>query len=229
MAKAAATPLNLHQLWPTGLPRHDLVTRALDALPGDLQSAEHDLRERLAGRRLVLLWTRSAGPALTLAGHERERLLLWCRDHDAVLGVRETAVDRPGSLTQVLGPDGAWGLSARRVPDPSVVLRVADLVVTDGADETVDFLLTGRPLVVLARDNAPATDAAGHHSPADVLPGEVCRDVEQLLQELDGALGPATADRVEAYRRAVALAFAHIDDLSGWRLAERIRRQYVEA
>ena len=39
------------------------------------------------------------------------------------------------------------GLSARSVPDPSVVLRVADAVVTDDADEAVDFLLTGRPLL----------------------------------------------------------------------------------
>ena len=29
--------------------------------------------------------------------------------------------------------------------------------------------------------------------------------------------------------RAVDLAFAHTDDLSGWRLVERIRRQYVDA
>ncbi len=38
LAKAAATPLNLHQMWLTGLPRHDLVVRAFDALPDDLRA-----------------------------------------------------------------------------------------------------------------------------------------------------------------------------------------------
>jgi hypothetical protein len=234
LAKAAGTPLNLHQLWLTGLPRHDLVTRDLEALPEDLRRAETDLRARLGGRRLVVLWTRTSGAAasdLALSDAEGRELPRWCREHDVVLGVREGAVDRPRSLTQRLGPDGAWGLSMRRVADASVVLRAADAVVTDGADEAVDFLLTGRPLVVFdPRDRtANEDDAAGHYAPAGVLPGPVTRSFEELRGALDrlfDAPGPAQA---EAYRRAVDLAFAHTDDLSSWRVVERIRRQHVEA
>ena len=37
------------------------------------------------------------------------------------------------------------------------------------------------------------------------------------------------AQRRGDYDRALALAFAHADDLSGWRVVERIRRQYVDA
>jgi hypothetical protein len=229
MAKAAATPLNLHHLWPTGLPRHDLVTRGIDALPDDLRSSERELRDRLAGRRLVLLWTRPDRTSMTFTDQECHRLLAWCRDNDAVLGVRETAVDRPGSLTQVLGPHGAWGLSDRRVPDPSVVLRTADVVITDGADEAVDFLLTGRPLLALDPEvRRVHGDAVGHYGLDAVLPGPASRSVEELVEELDAGLEPPSAERTEAYRRAVALAFGHTDDQSGRRLAERIRRQYVD-
>ena len=94
LARAAATPLGLHQLWLTGLPRHDLVTRAHEALPADLQRAEQALRDRLGGRRLLVLWPRPGRPVRTFSEDEREWLAAWCRRHDAVLGVREGAVDR---------------------------------------------------------------------------------------------------------------------------------------
>ena len=45
-----------------------------------------------------------------------------------MLGVREGAVDRPGSHTQTLRRTGPGVSPPRRVPDPSVVLRVADAV-----------------------------------------------------------------------------------------------------
>ncbi len=229
LAKAAGTPLNLHQLWLTGLPRHDLVTREYDALPDDLRTAERELRDRLAGRRLVMLWPRADRPARAFSDAESDRLTAWCRRHDVVLGVREGAVDRPGSLTQTLTPSGAWGLSTRRVPDPSVLLRVADAVVTDDADDAVDFLLTGRPLLLLDPRQPVDAEEAGHYPAATVLPGPVCRSFDELEAALDTVFEPTSAEHDVAYRKAVDLAFAHTDDQSGWRVAERIRRQYTGA
>ena len=229
LAKAAGTPLNLHQLWLTGLPRHDLVTRDFEALPDDLRRAEQALRDRLAGRRLVVLWPAPGRPARSYSDVERGRLAAWCERHDAVLGVREGAVDRPGSLTQTLTPSGAWGLSARRVPDPSVVLRIADAVVTDAADDAVDFLLTGRPLLQFDPEPSADVEAVGHYPAAAVLPGPVCRSFDELESALEAVFDPPSAADAVAYRHAVDLAFAHTDDLSGWRLVERIRRAYVDA
>ena len=148
---------SLHQLWLTGLPRHDLVTRACDGLPDDLRAPEQELRDRLgrppAGRAVAATGSARPHPSTTA---ERDWLAAWCRRHDVVLGVREGAVDRAGQPdTQTARRRiGAWGSSPRRVPDPSVVLRVADAVVTDDADEAVDFLLTGRPLLHCCRDAA---------------------------------------------------------------------------
>ena len=66
LAKSASTPLNLHQMWLTGLPRHDLVVGSFEALPGDLRDAEQALRAGLAGRRLVVLWPRPGRPPWVL-------------------------------------------------------------------------------------------------------------------------------------------------------------------
>ncbi len=145
-----------------------------------------------------------------------------------VLGVREAAVDRAGSHTQLLIPIGAWGLSARKVPDPSVVLRVADAVLTDDADEAVDFLLTGRPLLHYLPDTGPEDEPLGHYPPPVSMPGPCCASFDELTAALDSVFEPPDDERSVAYRRAVDLAFAHTDDLSGWRLVERLRRQYVD-
>ena len=227
-AKAAATPLNLHQLWVTGLPRHDLVTRSLDRLPDDLRHQEQDLRDRLAGRRLLVLWPRPGRRPRPFDDAQRDWLAAWCGRHDAVLGVREAAVDRAGSYTQLLMPIGAWGLSDRRVPDPSVVHRVADVVVTDDADEAVDFLLTGRPLLHYLPPADPDDEPLGYYPPATFLPGPSCTSFDELTAALDSVFESPDVERSIAYRHAVDLAFAHTDDLSGWRLVERLRRQYVD-
>ena len=228
LAKAAATPLHLHHLWITGLPRHDLVTRSLDRLPDDLRRQEEQLRDRLDGRRLLVLWPRPGRRAHPFDEAQRDWLAAWCSRHDVVLGVREAAVDLAGSYTQLFMPIGAWGLSDRKVPDPSVVLRVADAVLTDDADETVDFLLTGRPLLHYLPDAGPADEPLGHYAPPVAMPGPSCRSFDQLTAALDSVFDPPDVERSIAYRRAVDLAFAHTDDLSGWRLVERLRRQYVD-
>jgi hypothetical protein len=230
LARAASTPLGLHQVWLTGLPRHDLVVRGLDALPDDLRTAELSLRQRLGGRRLLVLWPRPGRPARSFTENERTWLADWCRRHDTVLGVREGQVDHVGSHTQTLTPHGAWSLSVRAVPDSSVVLRVADVVLTDDADEAVDFLLTGRPLVhLLDEARSRGEDHLDHYPPDTSMPGPVCTTFEQLATALETVYDEPAPEHHLAYDRAVALAFAHTDDLSGWRVVERVRRQYVKA
>ena len=98
LAKAAATPLNLHQLWMTGLPRHDLVTRSLDRLPDDLA-----VRSRSCATGSAAAGSSSCGRdrddvRTGFDDAQRDWLATWCRRHDAVLGVREGAGGPAGSL-----------------------------------------------------------------------------------------------------------------------------------
>ncbi len=228
LAKAASTPLNLHQLWLTGLPRQDLVTWPFELLPEDLQRSEAQLRAGLGDRRLVVFWPRPGRPARHFSEREVHWLLDWSRRSGAVLGVREAAVDRVGSLSQQLMPSGAWGLSARSVPEPSVVLRVASVVVTDDADDAVDFLLTGRPLVHYGTPQVPDVALVGHYPPEEVLPGPFCRTFDDLSAALETVFDPCDPARAAIRARALRLVSGFTDGLNAWRLVERIRRQYVD-
>ena len=222
LARAAGGSLTLEQHWLTGLPRHDLVTRK--TLPAELEREQEALVERLDGRRLLVFWPRVAGVWAPLEPSELDRLADWARRHDAVVGVRETAVDRAGSWTHLLGPLVGVGVSPRAVTYPSTVLRVADAVVTDDADEAVDFLLTGRPLLHWLPARAEAgSRVTAHYPPEDYLPGPVCHSFDDLLAALDGVLDPRPTDQDAAYRQAVGFAFAHTDSRNAWRLAWRMR------
>jgi hypothetical protein len=222
LARAAATAApGLKDLWLTGLPRHDLVVRA--DLPEDLAAEEARLRERLDGRRLLAFWPRPGVPAPDLAPAQVERLADWATGHGAVIGVREAVVDRADGWTYALRDAVGVGIGVRTVANGSTVLRVADAVVTDEAEEAVDFLLTGRRLLHWRRPTEPGTALAACYPPEDYLPGPVVASFDDLLAALDAAFEPVGADEREVYRRAVALAFTHTDDGSARRLAWRIR------
>ena len=51
---AAFHPLHYQNTWPTGLPRNDLITRPIEALPEDLAADQQSLVDELDGRRLVM-------------------------------------------------------------------------------------------------------------------------------------------------------------------------------
>ena len=77
------------------------------------------------------------------------------------------------------------------------MLRVAEAVVTDDAEEAVDFLLTGRRLLHWS-PTAPGTDEA-YYPPDAYLPGPVTRTCEDLLTALDTAFDPLDAESQARY------------------------------
>jgi len=223
LARAAASSRpGLAHLWPTGLPRHDLVLGP--TLPDDLARDEADLRARLGGRRLLVFWPGPASAPPQVEPAQLARLAEWASRHDAVIGVRETVVDSRLSWTWALRDVVGVGVAARAVAHGSTVVRVADAVVTDGADEAVDFLLTGRRLV---HWGAPTPDdpATACYPPEHYLPGPVTRTFDELMTALDGVFEPLDQEERARYESAVRLAFAHTDDRSAWRLARRMRDQ----
>lgn len=220
LARAAASPrVGLEHLWLTGLPRHDLVVRA--TLPDDLAREEAQLRSRLSGRRLVVFWPRPGALPPSLDRAQLDHLAAWAARHDVVVGVREDVVDSPDSWTYALRPVVGVGVAARTVPHASTVLRVADAVITDDAEEAVDFLLTGRRLLQWS-PTAPRTGET-YYPPDAFLPGPFSRTFDELLTALETAFDPPDAESQARYDSAVRLAFAHTDDHSGWRLAWRLR------
>lgn len=212
LVRAAGEPdLDLSRMWPTGLPRHDLLLA--EALPVDLAAEEERLRDLVGDRRLVVLWMRG-GCSLTEA--EAARLTDWARANDVVLGVREDRVDGRDGWTRVLSGAGIVTLSPRSTPWSTPVHRLAAAVVTDDVPEAYDALALGTPLVRWAE--TPAGSA-----PVAVLPGDgwpepaVATGLDDVIRALDDA------DLGSERGRVVRRGDVPLDGWAAWRFAQRLR------
>jgi CDP-glycerol glycerophosphotransferase (TagB/SpsB family) len=226
-------PLSLADMWPTGLPRNDMITRAEDRLPEDLRATEARLREEVGDRRLVLfLPTFKDGQADSYHRFREDEVRAlgeWAAAHNAVLGVREHMADRAHTYSTMLAPLGPIDLSSRRYPDLEVLYRVADGLVSDYSSCLVDFLLTGRPVVSFAYDldRYSAQERGLFYDLEKVLPGPVCRSFDELLAGLHGIFQERTEEQREEYEWRRRLFFDHVDDRASSRVVERVRAWYV--
>ena len=233
LAKAAATPLNLHQLWLTGLPRHDLVTRSLEPLPADLRAPG-------AGAARPARWPPAAGavaaartppshrsptsraglargvvPAATTrsSGCAREPVDRAGQPHpdaDADRGL--------GALRTAACPTPRWCSGWPMPWSPTTPTRPST---SCSPGDHCCTALPNRP--------TPDDEPLGYYPPAASLPGPCCTSFDELdRRSRRRSSSRRTPSGRPPTERAVDLAFAHTDDLSGWRLVERIRRQYVD-
>lgn len=229
---AAFYPLSYHQVWNTGLPRHDFILRRAEDLPVHLRDQAALLRSLVGGRRLVVFLPTFRNAQAEAYYHFSESELAWLRDwlrqHDAVLGVREHMADKARTYSTMLAGLGALDLGDERFPDVEVLYRQADLLITDYSSSFFDFMLTGKPMVSFAYDHAHyANDERGlFYELGQVFPGPVCGDFGELSRALETAFdmpGDLARMRDEQIRQ---LFFDHRDDANAWRVVQKVKDLY---
>ncbi|AWB91726.1 CDP-glycerol glycerophosphotransferase family protein [Aeromicrobium chenweiae] len=231
---AAFFPVSYPDMWPTGLPRNDFVTRPEEQLPDDFRAMAQRLRDEVAGRRLVMfLPTFRDGQGESqyqFDESELARLAKWAERHNAVIGVREHMADRGRTYSRALMPLGAIDLSAHRYPDLEILYREADALISDYSSCLVDFLLTGKPVMSFAYDYERYSNAErGLFYQLDrVLPGPVCRSFEDLAAALDTVFDPLTPEQAEEYDWKRRIFFDHLDDQASWRVVQRVKGLYLD-
>jgi CDP-glycerol glycerophosphotransferase (TagB/SpsB family) len=233
MAMASAFyPLSYNEVWPTGLPRHDFITRRLDALPAHLREQYDRLGQLLDGRRLVLFvptFRQAQDEAYyRFSADELAWLKAWLDRHNAVLGVREHMADKSRVYGTALATIGAVNLSDAHFEDVEVLYRHAAMLVTDYSSCFIDFMLTGRPMVSFAYDfDSYAHGERGLFYDMDhVFPGPVCRDFGQLQAALEKGFEPPDALDRERYAWKRRLFLDHLDDANAWRVVQRVKQLY---
>jgi CDP-glycerol glycerophosphotransferase (TagB/SpsB family) len=233
MAMASAFyPLSYNDVWPTGLPRHDFITRRLDALPAHLREQYDRLGQLLRGRRLVLFvptFRQAQDEAYyRFSVDELAWLKDWLDKHNAVLGVREHMADKSRVYGTALATIGAVNLSDAHFEDVEVLYRHAAMLVTDYSSCFIDFMLTGRPMVSFAYDfDRYVNGERGLFYDMDhVFPGPVCRDFGQLQAALENGFEPPTAIDRERYAWKRRLFLDYLDDANAWRVAQRVKQLY---
>lgn len=201
-AVACTWPATYGQAWRTGIPAHDFLFAAEEALPDDIGTQVRRLRGELAGRRLLLF-----APSVRRSGTSAEPyrftpsevawLRAWTDRHGIALGVREYAMDLERPYTAQLGAF-ALDLSWLRYPSVHAVLRSSDYLLTDYADVALDFAVTGRPVVSFTHDYDVAQERLLYELD-HFFPGPVVRSFQALegaLESLPSQQHDARHDRV---------------------------------
>lgn len=191
LAMAASLEVSLRRVHVTGLPRNDWVTCESDRLPDDLRRMEAEVRRMLDGRRLVLYaptFRRGGRGGYAFSGEESARLAGWLDDAGAAFGVRIHANARvPFRFDDPRLVD----CGQDRFAESQILLRCADVLVTDYSSIWVDFLLTGRPIVGFCYDRASYKRERGLLYEYDhVFPGPITETFRALM---------STLERVAAY------------------------------
>ncbi len=193
------------EVWATGQPRHSLLLRPESALPKDLTAELDDLRSLTNGRRL-LLWLPSRLTSLPGLGPDKiAEIAHLARRNNLVLGVRFAA-----DAVRFKNLDPLF-LTTRRFPNAEVLIRQADLMVTDDSHLMTDRAMTGRAMAVLD----PRAVLA-----ADSVPGSILRTGDELMTFLD----------LEPHERVTEPNSASngrltVGEQAPWHVVQHVRRQ----
>ena len=202
---AAYWPLGYDDIWLTGLPRHDFITMDEDRLPAILTAQLADIRERKAGRRMILFCPTFRNDQkkgyYNFTPAQVARLSDWLATHGFVMAIREHPADKARQYSsQLRGPDFLQ-VPAASFPDVEMLYREADILITDYSSVFIDFMLTGRPAISFAYDRkAYETRERGlFYDLAKVFPGPIVENVPALLRALTAALAPMTPEAALQY------------------------------
>lgn len=227
---AAFHPVQLDNVWITGLPRNDVVLCDEARLPDDFADQLGRLRDELQGRRLVLFApTFRNGQAAAyyhFSAPQREEIVACLERHNAVLGIREHMADRALSYTAAfMVSQGPFiSLDRHAFAEIEIIYREAYALITDYSSCFIDFMLTGRPQICFAYDREAyvGQERGMFYNLEDVFPGQVCEDFPSLLAALESVLAGEVVEHPVAYAQKRRMFFEYHDDKNTCRLVERL-------
>ena len=225
-ATATCYPLTIHQVWTTGLPRHDFILRDEANLPTDMAAELSRLRCLIGRRRLVLFLPIDRDDPregrYRFSASELSWWRSWLDAGDYVLGIREPRTHDAESYRSQFSGLPVLDLSDVEFAHVEMLYRASVALITDYASAPVDYLLTGNPSISFAYDYESYLRHRGAHIDLDLcLPAVFCRSFAELTTALKGLGGSEPADPSYALNRR--LFFDLVDDGSAARVVARIR------
>lgn len=229
---SAYWPMTFHDIWVTGLPRHDMILGPAETLPKDFAIRAERLKSRLQGRKFLLFAPTFRADQTdgyySFSKDEVQALTDWLTRNNMAMGIREHMADTTRLYSSQLRGDCFFDASERHYHDIELLYRHADMLMTDYSSCFIDFMLTGRPMASFAFDqDSYANSQRGLFYEQDmVFPGPVCTNFADLMNGLDQLLvSPTTAERA-AYDWKVNFFHKFRDNKNSDRVIEKVQETY---
>ncbi|MFC0246145.1 CDP-glycerol glycerophosphotransferase family protein [Falsochrobactrum ovis] len=222
-------PLSYHDIWMTGLPRHDFIVREFDRLPQDLQAEELRLRKSVGGRRLILFCPTfrngQNGAGYKFSEAELSALADWLQQNNAVLGVREHMADRHQTYKNQLVGENILDVSSLTYPNIEILFRVSDALITDYSSCFVDYILTGKHLISFAYDldRYQSLERGMFYDLDFCFPGDICKEFSAVIASLNNASSRNFQNTDPSFRWKKKLFFDYEGDRNAARVVSRVK------
>ncbi|MFT5797609.1 MAG: CDP-glycerol glycerophosphotransferase [Candidatus Azotimanducaceae bacterium] len=203
---AAYAPKIYKDIWMTGLPRHDFITKPEEALPEFLKSQLADVRQLTNGRQLILFCPTFRNDQkkgyYNFKPNQVAALAKWLRKNNMVMGIREHLADKALQYSSQLSGDTFVRVPSGRFPDIEILYREAQILVTDYSSCFIDYMLTGRPMISFAYDleDYKERERGLFYELEDVFPGPIAQDFPALMKSLGSSVKKPNVAPSAAYQ-----------------------------
>jgi len=229
---AAYWPLTYHDIWVTGLPRHDFILTPEDKLPKDFKPRADRLKSRLNGKKFVLFAPTFRADQengyYRFSEEEVRQLADWLTQNNMIMGIREHMADKTRLYSSQLRGDCFIDASERHYPDIELLYRHADILLTDYSSCFIDFMLTGRPMISFAfdQDSYVNSERGLFYDQDMVFPGPICKNFQELMHGFKKSLQPLTESDKQAYAWKKRFFHKYGDDRNSDRVIAKVKAGY---
>jgi CDP-glycerol glycerophosphotransferase len=229
---AAYAPKTFEDIWLTGLPRHDFVTKPEGELPEVLRAQLHDIRQLVNGCKLILFCPTFRNDQedgyYNFTPQQVTRLATWLNENNMIMGIREHPADEAKQYSSQLSGDTFVRVPAGRFADIEMLYREATMLITDYSSCFIDYMLTGKPMVSFAYDfeEYKERERGLFYELEDVFPGPIAQDFEALLNALDVSIEKIGAAPDEVYHAQRKFFIKYTDSQNAARVVQKTKDLY---
>lgn len=228
-------PIKYENVWLTGLPRNDFLSKDVSELPLYMRSQIRYIREIKNNRKLVVYaptYRQTTAVAdssyycfTEMEINELKRIL---RKHNAIFGFRMHYFrnsENLFNLEQFIDNEYLFDLGHSKISDIAPVIREADLVISDYSSVFVEAMFRTIPVIGFTYDiEHYSENQNGLLYDFDmVFPGSVFKEFEKVLLKLDEELKTPSQTNSEKYQFSQKFFYKYLDDQNSVRVIEKIK------
>ncbi len=230
-------PTPKDNFWLTGLPRNDFLKVKENDLPKILQD-ELTFIKTLKGSKKLIIYTptykesRVGGYYYSFDQQEVNALKSFLKANNFILGVRYHLYNQPeGILEKLIDNQLIVDMSARVISNMSVLIREANIIVTDYSSIYIDAMYIKKKLISFAYDfdHYMKKQHGLFYEFNEVFPGEICYTFDDLMKALEKYRNSSTNIDIEKYNKMRKIFFEYDDAKNTERILNLVNHLVFES
>ena len=223
-------PTPKENFWLTGLPRNDFLKVIENDLPKVLKDELKIIKEIKGNKRLIIYTptyreVKVGGYYYQFKNKEIDKLKSYLSDNDYILGIRFHLYNSPDKLfDKIIDGQLIVDVSAKVISNMSVLIREADIIITDYSSIYIDSMYLQKPLISFAYDydHYMKKQHGMFYEFKIVFPGQICHTFDDLMHALVKYKNPLTTKEIEKYDKMSKLFFKYSDANNTQRVLNRV-------